>query len=362
MRDHANKIRAEHAKKTATATLASVMVKAALLDIAGAYDNVSHERLISNIKKLGLGQLAPWITSFLTNRSTRIKLPGYLSEAFPTPTGIPQGSPISPILFLLFNAPLIRACCFERGDGRTEGFGWVDDAAIMAVSDSYYTNVQLLQRALGKADLWARQHAAKFAPDKFELIHFKNPRSDNDQANINNATEIPSDVDPYDYGANHPQGHDQMPVQVPGGLQLQPSEYAKYLGIWLDKGLSFEKHRNYAIAKASGSLEALRGVTGSTWGISLHGMRRVYQAVVIPQMLYGLSAWYCPATGMIPAPQRNRMVKALERIQERAAIVISGAFRGVARDALDVELFLQPIRLQMQQSIEEHTWVCLAMR
>jgi hypothetical protein len=82
-------------------------------------------------------------------------------------------------------------------------------------------------------------------------------------------------------------------------------------------------------------------------------MRRVYQAVVIPQMLYGLSAWYCPATGMIPAPQRNRMIKALERIQQRAAIIISGSFRGVSREALNVELFLQPIHLQMQQSIEE---------
>jgi hypothetical protein len=161
-----------------------------LLDVAGAYDNVSHERLLSNIKKLGLGQLAPWVASFLTNRSTRIKLPGYLSETFPTPTVIPQGSSISPILFLLFNAPLIRVCCKEeRGDWRTEGFGWEDDAAIVAVSESYYTNVQLLQRALVKADRWARQHAAKFAPDKFELIHFRNPRKKDPE--FNTATTIP---------------------------------------------------------------------------------------------------------------------------------------------------------------------------
>lgn len=123
----------------------SRVVSMILLDVAGAYDNVSHIRLIANMKQLGFGQLAPWVLSFLTGRSTRIKLPGYLSEAFPTPTGIPQGSPISPILFLLFNAPLVKACCNSIGigpyPGMTEGFGWVDDVAILAVSDTYHENV-----------------------------------------------------------------------------------------------------------------------------------------------------------------------------------------------------------------------------
>lgn len=61
-----------------------------LLDVQGAYDNVSHKRLLSNIRQMRLGQLAPWIQSFLSGRSTRIRLPGHhLSQSFPTPTGIP---------------------------------------------------------------------------------------------------------------------------------------------------------------------------------------------------------------------------------------------------------------------------------
>lgn len=60
-----------------------------LLDVVGVYDNVSHERLLYNIKKLRLGHLGLWIVSFLSNRSTRIKLPGYLSDSFLTATSIP---------------------------------------------------------------------------------------------------------------------------------------------------------------------------------------------------------------------------------------------------------------------------------
>ena len=147
-----------------------------LLDVAGAYDNVSHERLLNNIRQLRLGKLAPWVEAFLTGRNTRIRLPGHLSDAFPTPTGIPQGSPISPILFLLFNAPLVRNCSFPTAYGRTEAFGWVDDVCIVAVSNSYEENVWLIEKALERADQWARRHAARFAPDKFELIHYSNPR------------------------------------------------------------------------------------------------------------------------------------------------------------------------------------------
>ena len=146
-----------------------------LLNVAGAYDNISHERLLYNIKRLRLGQFVPWIASFLSNRSTRIKLPGYLSDSFPTPTGIPQGSPVSPILFLLFNAPLITACSLRTGIAQSISFGWVDEVAALVESESYYTNTITPEKILDKANLWARRHTARFAPDKFDLIHFTNP-------------------------------------------------------------------------------------------------------------------------------------------------------------------------------------------
>jgi ribonuclease HI len=319
-----------------------------LLDVAGAYDNVSHERLLHNMKQMGLSELVPWVGAFLTGRSTRIRLPGHLSDAFPTPTGIPQGSPISPILFLLFNAPLVKNCSLTTGYGRTEAFGWVDDVCILAVSNSYEENVWLIEKALQRADQWAKGHAARFAPDKFELIHYSNPR-------IEPSTIPPSPPSEYDVWAvpDDPCGHDQMPVAVPGGAPIQPSEHAKYLGIWLDKHLKFDIHRKRLLAKAAGSLEALRGISGSTWGASLMSMRKLYQAVIVPQALWGISAWYCPAARRMPAWEMARLVNELVKLQKRAAILISGAFKSISTAALDIELFLLPMKLRLQQSIEE---------
>ncbi|KAJ6176718.1 hypothetical protein N7485_003632 [Penicillium canescens] len=323
-----------------------------LLDVAGAYDNVSHERLLHNMRQMGLSELVPWTKAFLTGRSTRIRLPGHLSDEFPTNTGIPQGSPISPILFLLFNTPLVKNCSLTTGYGRTEAFGWVDDVCILAISDSYEENVWLIEKALGRADQWAKRHAARFAPDKFELIHYSNPRIAMEPSP---QTISPSPPSEYDVWAvpDDPCGHEQMPVAVPGGAPIQASEQAKYLGIWLDKQLNFSTHRKKLLAKANGSLEALRGISGSTWGASLMCMRKLYQAVIVPQALWGISAWYCPAARSLPAWEMTRLVNELTKLQKRAAILISGAVKSISTAALDIELFLLPTKLRLQQSIEE---------
>jgi hypothetical protein len=252
---------------------------------------------------------------------------------------------------LLFNAPLVKNCSLITGYGRTEAFGWVDDVCILAVSNSYEENVWLIEKALERADQWAKRHAARFAPDKFELIHYSNPRNI-----IESPSPVRSSPSEYDVWAipDDPCGHDQMPVAVPGRETLiQPSEYAKYLGIWLDKHLKFDIHRKRLLAKAAGSLEALRGISGSTWGASLMSMRKLYQAVIVPQALWGISAWYCPAARKIPAWEMARLANELVKLQKRAAILISGAFKSISTAALDVELFLLPMKLRLQQSIEE---------
>ncbi|KAI9043903.1 ribonuclease H family protein [Aspergillus affinis] len=70
-------------------------------------------------------------------------------------------------------------------------------------------------------------------------------------------------------------------------------------------------------------------------------------------MLYGVAAWYSPTSGRTRYAKRQKTINEFERIQTRAAVLISGAFRNTASVALGIELFLPPVRLHMQQIIEE---------
>ncbi|KAI9042916.1 putative reverse transcriptase [Aspergillus affinis] len=98
---------------------------------------------------------------------------------------------------------------------------------------------------------------------------------------------------------------------------------------------------------------ALRSISGSTWGTSLLSMRRIYLAVVVPQLLYGAAAWYSPTSRTVSYKRLQKTDNEFKRIQTRAAVLISGAFCNTASAVLGVELYLPFIRIQMQQTIQE---------
>jgi Reverse transcriptase (RNA-dependent DNA polymerase) len=79
------------------------------LDLASAFPKTNHQRLLYNLQRIGiLSQIISFIKSFLTNRRTKLALPGFLSDWQEVKTGILQGSPLSPILFMLFAAELLE--------------------------------------------------------------------------------------------------------------------------------------------------------------------------------------------------------------------------------------------------------------
>jgi ribonuclease HI len=249
-------------------------------------------------------------------------MPEGISDRIPTPTGIPQGSPISPILYLIYNADLIENSASVNG---VTSNGWVDDVAFMAKGDSERETVSKLRKACGKADTWAKRHASVFDTKKYALIHFVNPR----------------EAEPR-----------HTPLRLSDGTTIQPTTSAeRYLGFWLDPELRFDHHRDHVVAKADRSLQALRGLAGSVWGASLSSMRRIYQAVIIPQMLFGISAWFQPL--LENKRTQETICRPFASIQKRAACLISGAFKTTAAEALNVELHLLPIAIHMDRLVKD---------
>ena len=74
-----------------------------LLDVKGAFDHVAKNQLLAILKRLRLPvNLISWISSFLDDRQLRLSFDGQIEEFSLIDTGIPQGSPVSPILFLIY--------------------------------------------------------------------------------------------------------------------------------------------------------------------------------------------------------------------------------------------------------------------
>jgi retron-type reverse transcriptase len=96
--------------KTAWKARPGSVVLVLSLDLKGAYDNVSHKRLLFILRRKRMPEwLVLFVRSFLTARRTRIAFAGHESDWIQTNTGIPQGSPISPILFLFVASEILES-------------------------------------------------------------------------------------------------------------------------------------------------------------------------------------------------------------------------------------------------------------
>ena len=98
-------------------------------------------------------------------------------------TGIPQGSPISSILFLFFIADLLDTTNDEAL--RTSTIGFVDDTHILTYGLTTERNCRILEKIHERCEEWSKTHGAQFAPKKYELIHFaRRPKSFNIETSI----------------------------------------------------------------------------------------------------------------------------------------------------------------------------------
>ena len=78
-----------------------------MVDMSKAFDRVQHQRLIDKLFTLGVnGRVLLWLASYLSGRSQRVKLCEALSDAVPCSRGVPQGSVLRPLLFVLYTSDI----------------------------------------------------------------------------------------------------------------------------------------------------------------------------------------------------------------------------------------------------------------
>jgi hypothetical protein len=124
------------------------------LDMSGAFDNVIKDKLLALLHRKEIPQhLVGWVASFMRDRRTRLSFDGKDSDPLPVPAGIPQGSPISPILFLFYNSELVDLC--NTPGTKALGIGFVDDMNPIAWGPTTYSTCRTLSSVHEKCLDWA---------------------------------------------------------------------------------------------------------------------------------------------------------------------------------------------------------------
>lgn len=290
------------------------------LDISGAFDSVVVLRLLDVLRKKGIpGWIIRCIRSFLDERKTTISIQGYQSQLYNIPGGCPQGSPLSPILFLFYAAELMSLCSGPK----TTAIGFVDDTNILAYGKSTAETCRLLEEAHSKCLAWAKKFGMKFAPAKYELIHFTR-RSKK-----------------FDMTAT---------VQL-GEVTQTPKAEIRILGVWVDSKLKWSGHLRAIKAKLPAYQRALEFTTASTWGACFRTSRQIYTSVVRAAMAYGAPVWHKPSKD-VSKPQG--ISKKLAIIQNKALRRVTGAYKATPIPRLEMEALVPPINLYLDCMVAKY--------
>ena len=287
------------------------------LDISGAFDIVNPTRLLDTLRRKRIpGWLVRWVQAFMTDRTTTLVIQGQESEPFSVEAGVPQGSTLSPILFLFYNAELLDIC--NQPQQRLSAVGFADDINILTYGRSTEINCHTLEHIHSRCLNWASRFGMSFAPAKYELIHFTRHRTKfNLQATLNLGTVIKT-----------------------------PAPDLRVLGVWLDTKLQWAAHAREVKKKALVQQYALRRVTASTWGATFVRARQLYTAVVRPAVIYGASVWKSPL-----GVKTGKLMPLLQSIQNSCLRTVAGAYKATPIRSLEVETYLPPIDIYLNSRI-----------
>ena len=132
------------------------------LDFSKAFDSVSHHKLLYILKNFKISpKIIAWISDYLSKRSQQVIVDGLLSDSCSVTSGVPQGSVLGPLLFLLYIEDLLKAL---NTHNQVKTYAFADDLKLSSTSPYH------LQMALHTVENWTSNWQLKIHPTKSEHI------------------------------------------------------------------------------------------------------------------------------------------------------------------------------------------------
>ena len=288
-----------HRKGTESSTIVT------FFDYEKAYDKVWRLGLIHKMQTMGIpDRFIKYTRNFLMSRKTAVEVNGSRSKSFILKEGLPQGSAISPILFLIFINdigvdlhPLTIASLFA------------DDTSIWIHGNKDRKDTQtLLQTEVNVIMDWAELWKMSVNKDKTQSLVISSSTKDTSW----------------------------KPEIKAGTYDVKTVEFYKFLGIDIDQGLRFNQHVKRIVEKTRKRVNILKSMAWKDWGNSLEIQRTLYIQFIRSCLEYASSSW---------SPWlSNTNLQKLERVQNEALRSITRTTKTCPVDFLRLEANLEPLK------------------
>ena len=280
-------------------------VRSVYLDLSKAFDKVWHEGLIFKLKQNGIeGKLLDLLSNYLSNRKQKVHINGSESNWGSIKAGVPQGSVLGPLLFLVYINDL------EEGIKSSIKF-FADDTSLYSVVNDPKILANELNYDLHIIGHWAHQWKMSFNPD---------PTKQAEEILFSCKLKSP----------NHP------PIYF-NATEVKTVKHHKDLGLILDPKLSFMKHINEKIAVARKGIGTIKHIAPY---IPLKTRDQIYKMYIQPHLDYFDVIYHIPINSkhFDFSQTLNYQMNTLERTQYQAALAVTGAWKGTNRNKIYEEL------------------------
>ena len=266
------------------------IMQGVFLDVSAAFDRAWHAGLLAKLEQVKVdGKCLELLKSYLNERRQIVTIDGCKSEIKYLRAGVPQGSRLGPLLWILYANDILE-------DIESHIFLFADDTCMFAEGNNPAETAEILNRDLLKISAWAEKWKVKFNPDKTRDMIFANKN----------------------FG-------DSPPI-VFNNFQVKRVTEHKHLGIWLTPTLSWSRHVHHICMRANSKLSVLRNIRY----LSRPVLDILYKQQIRSVIDYGLLLFY--------GSLNQSDIAKLDRIQYRSAKVVSGALHFTSRIKLDNDL------------------------
>lgn len=297
-----------HSKKTG----------AIFLDVAKAFDKVCHNRLLYKLIKIGLPTaITKLIKSYLMDKKFIIKINEEQSTSTEIRAGVPQGSVLGPLLYLIYVADIPTS-------PNTNIAIFADDTAIYTSSKKTSKIVKDLNEHLETIQKWASFWNIKLNEDKTQAILFKNKKEKTVQS---------------------------TPKTKIGNTLIPWSSSVKYLGVTLDRNLTFKQHTDNVSKKTKQIRGYLYPLLNPKNKLDINNKRKIYLMTIRPIMTYA-----APTFG-----QATNQIRKRQTIQNKSLRLITGAPWYMSNEQLHNELkiptideYIKKLTRNLYEKMENH--------
>ena len=252
-------------------------VGAVFFDVKKAFDSVPHDELLKSLQNIGItGPLLRWFADYLTSRRQRVVLDGFSSDCSHVTSGVPQGSILGPLLFIIF----MNSICHVPLSPDCKLILYADDILLYKPLNSS-SDVELLQSDAESILEWITSHGLSPNHSKTQLLLISRSKR---------APKISLTLSEH---------------------TISPSTSVKYLGITITSDLSWSQHVGITCSAAKRQLGLIhRRLHHAPTSVR----RKIFTSVVLPKLEYCCAVW---------DPHLKKDISALESVQKFAGRVIT---------------------------------------